>query len=196
MPKIGVETKRRKALTSAAIEAVGAEGSMNVTMADIAARAGVSPALAHHYFGSKQDLMTASVRALLADLKADVVAALRSARTPRARVSAVIAVSFSTKQFSDEIVSAWLTFYVAAQKSEPLRQMLNLYGRRLHSNLMSGLVPLVGEHEGDRIAEGSAAMIDGFYIRRALGSADRRVDPVQMVEDHIETQIASVKRLT
>jgi TetR/AcrR family transcriptional repressor of bet genes len=65
MPKIGMEPIRRKALTDAAIEAIGARGSMDVTMSDIAGRAGVSPALAHHYFGSKEQLITASVRALL-----------------------------------------------------------------------------------------------------------------------------------
>ena len=43
MAKTETETERRRALTAAAIEAVGAQGSMDVTMADIAARAGASP---------------------------------------------------------------------------------------------------------------------------------------------------------
>ena len=62
MRRTDIENVRKKALTDAAIQAVGAQGSMDVTMADIAARAGVSPALAHHYFGSKQDLMLAAAR--------------------------------------------------------------------------------------------------------------------------------------
>lgn len=194
MPKARVEHERRKALTDAVIQAIGAEGSLDVTMADIASRAGVSPALAHHYFGSKQELIVASVRALLADLKADAVAALQTAHGPRARVSAIIAVSFSDKQFSSETVAAWLAFYVAAQRTEALARLVRLYGRRLHSNLMSGLVPLVGEGEAYRIAEGAAAMIDGLYIRKALGSAGTRTDPILLVEDHIETQIASTTR--
>ncbi|MDP3525800.1 MAG: TetR family transcriptional regulator, partial [Hoeflea sp.] len=71
MPKIGMEPIRRKALTDAAIEAIGARGSMDVTMSDIAGRAGVSAALAHHYFGSKEQLITESVRALLRELRGD-----------------------------------------------------------------------------------------------------------------------------
>lgn len=194
MRRTDIENVRKKALTDAAIQAVGAQGSMDVTMADIAARAGVSPALAHHYFGSKQDLMRASVRSLLAELRSDTVIALRQTRTPRARVSAIIQVSFSSKQFSDHVVAAWLAFYVEAQRNAALSRLLGIYGRRLHSNLMSGLRPMVGEREGARIAEGAAAMIDGLYIRKSLGSAGTRAEPVQLVEDHVETQIASVRR--
>ena len=196
MPKIGMEPIRRKALTDAAIEAIGARGSMDVTMSDIAGRAGVSPALAHHYFGSKEHLIAESVRALLRDLRTDAERALKAARSHRARVSAVITVSFSDKQFSDEVVAAWLAFYVDAQRTPEIRRLLSIYARRLHSNLMSGLSPLAGEGDAERIAEGAAAMIDGLYIRKALGAGPARHDAVALVEDHIETQLSEIRRRT
>ncbi|WP_394690151.1 transcriptional regulator BetI [Hoeflea sp.] len=196
MPKIGMEPIRRKALTDAAIEAIGARGSMDVTMSDIAGRAGVSPALAHHYFGSKEQLITASVRALLSDLRADTVEALRKARTNRERISAIIAVSFSEEQFSDDVVAAWLAFYVVAQRTPDIRRLLSIYARRLHSNLMSGLAPLAGAYDAERIAEGAAAMIDGLYIRKALGTGPARHDAVALVEDHIETQLLEIRGRT
>ena len=196
MPKIGMEPIRRKALTDAAIEAIGARGSMDVTMSDIAGRAGVSPALAHHYFGSKDRLITASVRALLSDLRGDTVRALATARSNRARVSTIIAVSFSDKQFSDDVVAAWLAFYVDAQRAPEIRRLLSIYARRLHSNLMSGLNPLAGESDAERIAEGAAAMIDGLYIRKALGTGPARHNAVELVEDHIETQLSEIRRRT
>ena len=196
MPKIGMEPIRRKALTDAAIEAIGARGSMDVTMSDIAGRAGVWPALAHHYFGSKNQLITASVRALLSDLRRDTMAELKKARSHRARVSAVIAVSFSDKQFSEDVVAAWLAFYVDAQRAPEIRRLLSVYARRLHSNLMSGLTPLCGQYEAERIAEGAAAMIDGLYIRKALGTGLARHDAVARVEDHIETQLLEIRGRT
>ena len=196
MPKIGMEPIRRKALTDAAIEAIGARGSMAVTMSDIAGRAGVSPALAHHYFGSKEHLIAESVRALLRDLRADADRALKRAASHRARVSAIIAVSFSDKQFSDEVVAAWLAFYVDAQRAPEIGRLLSIYARRLHSNLMSGLKPLAGESDAERIAEGAAAMIDGLYIRKALGAGPARHDAVALVEDHIETQLSELRRRT
>ena len=52
-----MEPVRRKALVDATLRAVGDHGSLTVTMSEIARHAGVSPALAHHYFGSKEQLV-------------------------------------------------------------------------------------------------------------------------------------------
>ena len=68
MPRIGMEPMRRKALISAAIEAIHDRGMGQVTMGEIARRAGVSAALAHHYFGGKDQLLLATMRHLLSEL--------------------------------------------------------------------------------------------------------------------------------
>ena len=196
MPKLGMETLRRRALIDAAISAIGDRGTLDVTMSDIAGRAGVSSALAHHYFGAKEDLLLATMRHLLADLGRDSVKALRKARTPRERISAIIAVNFSVGQFRQETVHAWLAFYVEAQKSAPLRRLLRVYSRRLYSNLMSGLRPLVPREEADRMAEGIAALIDGLYIRRALRDGlPHPVSATALVEDYVETKLELRKRI-
>lgn len=190
MARAGVETERKRALIDATIAAIGERRSLDVTMSDIAGRAGVSSALAHHYFGAKGDLLEATMRALLGDLSRDTVAALRKAATPRARISAVIAVNFTVSQFRQETVHAWLAFYLEAQRSAPLRRLLRIYAHRLYSNLMSGLSPLMPRREAERMAEGIASMIDGLYIRRALrdglphpGSA------AALVEDYVEAKL-------
>ena len=168
MPKIGIEPQRRKALIDAAISAIGERGSLDVTMSEIAGRAGVSAALAHHYFGAKDDLLQATMRHLLRELNADTRQALARTATPRERISAVIGVNFSAKQFQAETIAAWLAFYVEAQRSAPLRRLLRIYARRLQSNLLSALTALLPRAEAERVAETIAALIDGLYIRRAL----------------------------
>src|SRR5438445_2001596 len=89
MPKVGMEPLRRKALIDATISAIGERGSLDVTMSEIAGRAGVSSALAHHYFGAKDELLLATMRHILAELTIDMRRALQSAASPRERVSAV-----------------------------------------------------------------------------------------------------------
>src|SRR4051794_36200713 len=121
MPKVGMEPLRRKALIDATISAIGERGSLDVTMSEIAGRAGVSSALAHHYFGAKDELLQATMRHILSELNADARTALRHARDARERVLAIIAVNFSDKQFQPEIIAAWLAFYVEAQKAPALR---------------------------------------------------------------------------
>jgi TetR/AcrR family transcriptional regulator, transcriptional repressor of bet genes len=191
MPKIGMEPLRRRALIDAAISAIGDRGTLDVTMSDIAGRAGVSSALAHHYFGAKEDLLQATMRQLLADLGSDMVKALRGSPTPRQRISAVILVNFSVGQFRQETVQAWLAFYLEAQNSAPLRRLLRVYGRRLYSNLMSGLLPLVPRHEAERMAETIAALIDGLYIRRALRDGlPHPLSAAALVEDYVEAKLA------
>ncbi|WP_027164800.1 transcriptional regulator BetI [Mesorhizobium sp. WSM3224] len=190
MPKIGMEPLRRRALIDATISAIGEHGSLDVTMSEIAGRAGVSSALAHHYFGAKDELLFATMRHILAELNTDTRHAFGHTVTPRQRVSAVVAVSFSDGQFQPQIIAAWLAFYVEAQKSSKLRRLLRIYARRLHSNLMSGLTGILPRAEAGRVAEAIAALIDGLYIRRALkdGVPDART-AIALVEDYLETKL-------
>lgn len=52
-PRLAVTEMRRKTLISAALREISDRGTLDVTVAEIANRAGVSSALAHHYFGGK-----------------------------------------------------------------------------------------------------------------------------------------------
>lgn len=194
MPKVGMEPLRRKALIDATISAIGEHGTLDVTMSDIAGRAGVSSALAHHYFGAKEDLLEATMRYLLSELNADCLKALKTSLTARERVSAIISVNFSEKQFRSETIAAWLAFYVEAQKSPALRRLLRVYARRLHSNLMSGLAALLPRWHAERVAETTAALIDGLYIRRALkdGVPDATT-AAALIEDYLETKLAHLR---
>ena len=191
MPKLGMEPVRRKALVDAALRTIGARGTLDVTMSEIARVAGVSPALAHHYFGSKDKLLVETMRTLLRQLHVEAADGLRRAATPRARLSAVIEVSFAADQFAPGTVAAWLAFYVDVQRSIETLRLFRLYARRLNSNLMSGLAGLVAKPDAQRIAEGAAAMIDGLYIRQALYRGRKGTgSPADLVEDYISTQLA------
>jgi len=189
-----MEPLRRRALIDAAIAAIGQRGSLDVTMLDIASRAGVSTALAHHYFGAKDELIAATMWHLLADLGGELRRRLQTASTPRARISTVVNVSFSVGQFSPEVVAAWLAFYVEAQRSPALRRLLRVYIHRLRSNLLHAFSALMPKDEADMAAEGVAALIDGFYVRRALrdGLPNPR-SAVAVIEDYVDIKLAATR---
>lgn len=180
MPKLGMEPIRRAALVKATIAEVGHAGSLDVTVSQIAKRAGVSSALAHHYFGGKEQIFLAAMRHILSVYGAQVRGALAVSHTPRERVEAIILASFEASNFRVEVVGAWLNFYVLAQRSEGAKRLLSIYQRRLRSNLLHSLRLLVDESQVTASAEGIAALIDGLYIRRALGGADE-TDPSEIV---------------
>lgn len=195
MPKTGMEPIRRRALISAAIETIHDRGYCHVTVGQIARRAGVSPALAHHYFGSKDHLLAETMRHLLQELGKAIVAKLRRARTPRQRVSAVIAGNFATDQFRPATISAWLAFYVQAQTVEEARRLHRIYARRLKSNLVHSLKALMPGKDAAETAEGAAALIDGLWIRYALGDGrPDRSHAVCLVEDYVEMRVAMCRK--
>ena len=169
MPKLGMEPIRRAALVKATIDEIGTAGSLDVTVAQIARRAGMSTALAHHYFGGKEALFCAAMRHVLLLYGAEVRGGLATAATPRARLSAVISASFGPGSFRREAVGAWLNFWVLAQTSAPARRLLSVYQRRLRSNLLHPLRRLAPDG-AEAIADATAALIDGAYLRAALAA--------------------------
>jgi TetR/AcrR family transcriptional regulator, transcriptional repressor of bet genes len=171
MPKLGMEPIRRDALIKAAIVEIGQVGSLDVTVSRIAKRAGMSSALAHHYFGSKEQMFLAAMRHVLSVYGAEVRGALLAAESPRARLRALVLVSFSGSNFRREVVAAWLNFYVMAQRQPDAARLLRLYQARLRSNLRHALRGL-GARQAAGLAEGIAAMIDGVYLHEALGTGE------------------------
>lgn len=168
MRRTNVEPIRKAALVNAAISEIAQAGTLDVTVGQIARRAGMSAALAHHYFGSKEALFLAAMRHVLTVYGAEVRGALALARGPRERLDAILHASFSATNFRRDVVGAWLNFYVLAQTVPEARRLLAVYQRRLRSNLVAALRPLVGVEAG-HVADRIGAMIDGVYLREALG---------------------------
>ena len=169
MPKLGMEPIRKAALVKATIVEIGRAGSLDVTVSQIAKRAGMSSALAHHYFGSKEEIFLAAMRHILTLYGAEVRGALAAAEGPEGRLRAVLTASFSPGNFRREAVGAWLNFWMLAQTVPQAKRLLAIYQGRLRSNLTLALRPLAGDR-APAIAEGLGALIDGLYLREVLKS--------------------------
>ncbi|MEY3307903.1 MAG: hypothetical protein RLZZ413_1941 [Pseudomonadota bacterium] len=190
MPKLGMEPIRKAALVNATISEIGRTGSLDVTVSQIAKRAGMSSALAHHYFGGKEAMFLAAMRHVLTLYGAEVRGALAVAQGPEARVQAVVRASFSPANFRREVVGAWLNFYVMAQTMPEAARLLEVYQCRLRSNLRHDLRTLVGPRAA-AVAEALAALIDGVYLRQVLvrGKTDR-AGAVDTVLGVLATEVA------
>lgn len=191
MPKVGQTPLRKAALVNATICEIGQTGSLDVTVGQIARRAGMSTALAHYYFDSKEAIFLAAMRHIIGEYGRLVRAKSQGATTPSQKLTAIIDASLGREQFADEIVAAWLVFYVQAQRSPDAARLLRVYARRLHSNLVFNLRQLVDQGAAQSIAQGTASMIDGIYIRHAL---QRQMPPRPqaraLVQDYLDMNIA------
>ncbi|WP_112309945.1 choline-binding transcriptional repressor BetI [Pseudogemmobacter bohemicus] len=192
MPKLGMEPIRKDALIKATIVEIGRNGSLDVTVSQIAKRAGMSSALAHHYFGSKEEIFLAAMRHILSLYGAEVRGALAVADGAEARVRAILRASFSPGNFRREVVGAWLNFWVLAQTSEGARRLLAIYQGRLRSNLLASLREIAGDRAPE-LAEALGAMIDGLYLREVLksGTPDG-ARAAQMAKSYLDAELGKV----
>ncbi|MFZ5965112.1 choline-responsive transcriptional repressor BetI [Thalassococcus sp. BH17M4-6] len=187
MPRVGMEPARRAALVEATIGEIGEAGTLDVTVGQIARRAGMSSALAHHYFGGKSDIFLAAMRHILTEYSAEVRAALRRTTVPEARLRALIAANFAQSFFAPATVAAWLNFYVLAQRDDQAARLLRIYKRRLRSNLIAALRLHVADPAP--VADTLGALIDGMYLRAALDGRPLGADAVEQVMDCAEALI-------
>lgn len=193
MPKLGMEPIRKEALVKATITEIGRAGSLDVTVSQIAKRAGMSSALAHHYFGGKEEMFLAAMRHVMTIYGAEVRGALSVAQTPAERLEAILRASFGPANFRREAVGAWLNFWVLAQTVPQARRLLAVYQRRLRSNLLVGLRPLAGGR-AEAIADGIGALIDGLYLREVLKSGPPDgAAAVAMALDYLRAQLSGVR---
>lgn len=195
MPKLGMQPIRSSALIEAVISEIGKSGTMDVTVSQIARRAGMSTALAHHYFGSKNKMFVAAMRHILTLFAHEMRHALHEVKDPQERLEIIIQTSFSEMNLHPETASAWLNFYVFAQKSGEVARLLRVYHNRLQSNLRHELRQLIPE-KAEMIAEGIASMIDGAYIRWVLRDEnDTRARPEKIALDYLHMTLAAHGKL-
>ena len=197
MPKRGMEPIRRAALIDATIAEIGAHGSLDITVGQIARRAGVSSGLAHHYFGGKDDILLAAMRHVLRVYGAEVTKRLRVASSPSERIEAIVEGSFAPSNFGADVVAAWLNFYVLALSSDDARRLHGIYSSRLRSNLrhaLRGVLQAQGDTSKDRattLADRTAQLIDGAYLKYGLAQGEpngarAQADILAAIQDGLE----------
>ena len=191
VPKVGMEPIRRRQLIAATIQSIHAHGFADATVARISDAAGVSTGIVHHYFAGKGDLLEATMRWLMSDLRDQVVRHLAAAKSPRARLEAIIDGNFAPEQFSQPAVTAWIAFWAQAPTNEALARLQQINTERLQSNLRHALRAFLPPAGAARVAFGLAALIDGLSVRCALMPGGLAPDVARAIaRDHLAAVLA------
>ena len=168
VPRDELEDARRAQLIEVTIDSLAEVGFVGTTLAEIAGRAGVSPGLVAHYFGEKDGLLEAAFRALARVVAVRMRERFATARSPRARVQAVIDANLGPENFDRRTGNAWLAFWGQVLHFEGLKRVQTAYQRRMLSNLRGDLRSLIPGDDARSLAAMIAAMIDGVWLRAAL----------------------------
>jgi len=192
MPKVGMEPIRRRQLIEATITSIHEYGFADATVSRISAAAGVSTGIVHHYFDGKADLLEATMRWLMADLRRQVVDRLARARNPHDRLLAIIDGNFAPEQFSQQAVTAWIAFWAHAPQTPELGRLQRINTERLQSNLRHALRAFMRPERAASTALGMAALIDGLSVRCALATGGLPPEEARRITcDHLAAELAA-----
>ena len=166
---------RKRQLMDAAIDTLRRHGWQDTTVARISESAGMSPAIIHHYFKGKDDLLAAAMRKILIEFRAEVNTRLERRSSGRDRLVAVIDGCFDASQFRPGIGEAWLAFWAQSPFAPSLDRLRRIYIGRLRSTLLPDLRRSLPPAQAESAALSLGSLIDGLFLRAASG--DGRVTP-------------------
>jgi len=164
---------RRKLLIEATMRSIARFGYAGTTIETICAEAQVSRGLINHHFGSKEELIRQSYKAL----RDEWVAATHGSvvdefAEPEERLRALIRVSFGPTMFKQEYLGIWAGFWSAIGKSPALRKMnRELFDKDREA--YEAIFAEIARRRGKRIDTRRAALtvialIDGFWLEWCL----------------------------
>ncbi|HEY6051546.1 MAG TPA: TetR/AcrR family transcriptional regulator [Thermoanaerobaculia bacterium] len=117
------EAERRKALLKAAFREVAERGFSNVTLDDIAARAGVSKGVTLYYFDSKEDLFRELFSWMIDSIHGRMREAVAAVDDPIEKVRALVSLIFPSPSKNRAFFRAYVDFCGLAARRESFRQI-------------------------------------------------------------------------
>jgi len=160
MPKIVDHEERRRALASAALNAIAASGLDGVKLSDIARAAGVTTGAIAHYFPDKDALLAAALEEVCTRLHAKIDAPTEPV-TLAAAASVLPLSNESRKEWR-----VWLAYWGRAPFSDQLRQIHQQYYLDIEAALCDGLAASVADPQ--ILAAAIIAAVDGVGTRATL----------------------------
>jgi AcrR family transcriptional regulator len=183
----GTAEQRRAQMLAAALEVISERGFADTRIADVAERAGVSPALVIYYFKTKDQLLTEAIRRYEDAWYEVGQRRMAELPTAAARIEEIVAMSCLPESDPEPGSSwqLWLDFWAQAARNEAVATVRRKSDERWRDEI-AGLV-LTGQAAGEFSpvdARGFAvtltALLDGLTVQIAL--EDPVVDPAGAFE--------------
>jgi TetR/AcrR family transcriptional repressor of bet genes len=167
------EATRREALISATQALVAEGGSGAATVRAIAERAGVTPGLIRHYFGTKDELTRAAYRALIDGMTDAGTDALEGVGASAAeRLAAFVAASLRPPVVDSRAVGLWAGYLHTVQTDKSLLA-LHEKGYLRYRNTLLDLIKKLGRPGATDLrlrqeAIACNAVIDGLWLEGSI----------------------------
>ncbi len=167
---------RRRELIDAALASLAARGLGAASVRDVAARAGVSPGLIRHHFGSFGALLAEAYRHVVARIDLGIDAAIAAAGDDAdRRLDAFLSASFEPDIVDRDLLAAWLGFW-GLVRSDPGAAAVHAETYAAYRRRIEALLAACAAARGARCdvragALGLSAMLDGLWLELCLDPA-------------------------
>ena len=159
----------QESLVRAAYRLIASKGIERTTLQNIADAAGVSKALAVYYFKTKENLILAAIRWVLASVAEKMTNALASVEQPEERVRVMIDTIFVDPRRNRSFYLAYTALIAEAARNERFKE-LNTAFRGI---MTAAYADLIRAGDGtvfvvdnvEEAAMGVRALIDGFFLQ-------------------------------
>ena len=185
----------RERILAAAVRQIAGEGIDGVRIARIAMEAGVSPALVHYHFATRDALLA---EALDYSYMHAAEARISSGETlPRsshaARLQSMIEACLPTSEMLRQDWVLWVELWLRAARKPELRPVAEALYARLHAWFAGEIADGVAAHEfarcdPDEVADSALALIDGYGIRTLIGDTSIPLERARRAVSHALAQ--------
>jgi AcrR family transcriptional regulator len=165
---------RREHLVAATLRCLSQHGHQGVSVRRIATASGVSVGLINHHYASIEDLIAHAYETLASGIVEKLLAEVdRADPTPRARLSAFFAASFSPLVLDPALLGVWVVFWSMIRHSAVMQAVQKRSFRAYQAVLEKELGALVAEAgvgplDVGLLAVGLAALLDGSWLEWSL----------------------------
>jgi AcrR family transcriptional regulator len=171
----GPRARTRRRILDAAVRRIASEGIDEVRIARIAMDAGVSPALVHYHFDSREALLVEALEhsyELVGDVR--IASAESDPATARVRLEGIVDACLPVPGARRDDFLLWVELWLRAARRPELREVAGRLYARLHAWVAEVLEAGVASGEfaaGDtsRRTDRLLALIDGYGVRVLIG---------------------------
>ena len=183
----GTADQRREQMLQAALEVVAERGYPETRIADVAERAGTSPALVIYYFKTKDQLLTEAIRYSEDNWYAAGTSRMAAITTAAGQLEELVAMSCLPEADAEPPTSwaLWLDLWAQSVRHPEVAGVRQKFDERWRETISS--LVLAGQEAGEfgpvdpaGFAIALSALLDGFAVQIAL--ADTVVSPHRAFE--------------
>jgi AcrR family transcriptional regulator len=183
----GTADQRREQMLQAALEVMAERGYPETRIADVAERAGTSPALVIYYFKTKDQLLTEAIRFSEDNWYATGTRRMAGIPTAAGRLAELVAMSCLPEADADPPSSwvLWLDLWAQSVRHSEVAGVRQKFDERWRETISS--LVLAGQEAGEfgpvdpaDFAVALSALLDGLAVQIALG--DTVVSPGRAFE--------------